>query len=141
MTQERKDMNKVDRLVEALIEETLTMSDEEILADANESAGELERACRTEVGLVIASHLRQRLLAAKDAVSAHKLVGKSKHRSAGDLRAAINKAVAKHANDDAAFTLAARDGRDVPDADLEGLAEDLKELGIDLDGEEEPDPS
>ena len=141
MTQERKDLNKLDRLVEALIEETLAMSDEEILAETDEKAGELERGLRGEVGHAIAAHRRQRLLAAKEAVSAHKPAPKLKRRLTDELRVAINKAVAKHANDDGSFTLAARDGRNVPDADLEGLAEDLKALGFDLDGEDEPDPS
>jgi len=141
MTQERKSMSKLDRLAEALIEETLTMSDEDILTDAAEGAEEIERAMRGEIRSAIAAHRRQKLLAAKEEVSAKKLTPKTKSRPAADVRAAINKAMARQANDDASFTLAARDGRGVPDADLEGLAEDLSELGFDLNGENEPDAS
>lgn len=140
MTQERKSTSKLDRLAEALIEETLAMSDEEILTDADQNTSELQAALRSEVGLAIAAHLRQRLVMARKEVSAHKLAAKAKHHPGGDLRVAINKAVAKQANDDASLTLAARDGRDIPDADLEGLADDLSQLGFDLDGEDEADP-
>jgi len=140
MTEDRNPQSKLDRLADALIEETLAMSDDEILADVDEGA-EDEGGLRNEVNSAIAAHRRQRLVAAKKAVLAHKAAPKARHRAGGDLRAAINKALAARANNDASLTLAARDGRDVPHADLEGLAEDLSELGFDVDGEEESDAS
>jgi hypothetical protein len=141
MTQERTSMSKIDRLVEALIEETLAMSDEEILADAGENPEAIELALRREVDAAIASQARQRLIAAKDAVAAYKSRPNAKRRPASELRNAISKVVAKRTNSDASVTLAAREGRDIPDADLQGLADDLSELGFDLDRENEPDPS
>lgn len=129
---------KADRLIELLIEETLAMSDEEILADVVDDGGETERALRAEIDAAIATHARQRLATAREAVAARKKVPRLVPRVQGDLRAAIARAVA---NNDAEFTLAARDGRDVPDADLGGLAEDLRDLGFDLGGEKDSDAS
>ena len=141
MTEERKSEGKLDRLAEALIEETLAMSDEDMLADPGEDAEEKEPALRSEISLAIANHRRQLLIAARNAVQGRRVRPKRDRRSPNELRAAINNAIARPTNDDSPLTLAAREGRDVPDADLEGLAEDLSELGFNVDGEHDPDAS
>lgn len=141
MTEERETEGKLDRLVEVLIEETFAMSDQEILADAGEGVGEMERTLRGEIASAIAAHRRGRLLAAKDAVRAPKQPTKHTKLLSADIRSAVTEAIARRANDDASLTLAAREGQNVPDSDLEGLAEDMRELGFDIGEEEEPDAS
>jgi ElaB/YqjD/DUF883 family membrane-anchored ribosome-binding protein len=138
MSSERQSDDKLDRLVAVLVEETLAMSDEEILADVVDDAGETERALRAEIAAAIAEHRRQRLMDAKKAVATRKTAPRLVPRPGGDLRAAVARVIA---NNNASFTLAACDGRDVPDADLDGLAEDLRDLGFDVSGEEDPDAS
>jgi hypothetical protein len=137
MNEQRNLDEKLDRLVEMLVEETLKWSDEEILAQS-ETSSETEQALRSEIDDVIAGHRRKRLLDAKKAVAASRIVRRPPSKGRGDLRGAISRAVASN---DASITLAARNGRDVPDADLEGLADDLRELGFEIDREEDPDAS
>lgn len=129
---------KLDRLIEALIDETLAMSDEEILADCAHETDDAERRLRSEIDTAIAAHRRRRFAAAQEAVAASKKVPRRVQQVGGDLRTTIARAIA---NDDAALTLAARQGRDVPDADLDGLAEDLRDLGLDIGGEKDSDAS
>ena len=128
--------NKADRLIDMLIEETLSMSDEEILADVSADSDETDHALLAEIDGAIAAHRRRRLEAARAAVVTHKRMPRLVRQANGDLRGAIARAVA---NNDAAFTLAARDGRGVPDEDLAGLADDLRDLGFNLGEEDDPD--
>ncbi len=138
MTQDRGSEEKVDRLVEMLIEETLASSDEEILSGVVDEGGDIERSLRAEIDSAIAALRRKRLMAAKEAIAANRKAPRLVAGSGGDLRAALAKVIASN---DASFTLAAREGQDVPDADLDGLAEDLRDLGFNVGGEKDSDAS
>ena len=61
MTQDLGSEEKVDRLAEALIEETLASSDEEILSGVVDDEGDIERTLRAEIDIAIAAHGRKRL--------------------------------------------------------------------------------
>lgn len=138
MNQKHDPQEKLDRLIAALIEETFASSDDDILAAVTEGGEENEPALRAEIDAAVAAHRRQRLTTAKAAIASHKRVPRLVIRSTGDLRTSIARAIVSN---DGSFTLAAREGRDVSVADLEGLAEDLRDLGFEIDGEDGSDAS
>ena len=133
----------LDRLADALAEDILNTSDEDILAEFRESGGDAARAAADMRALfetsVIAANKR-RLAAAKAGVAA------SRRGTAGAfaLRAPIDIAEARrrlHAalKSPAAgpkLTLAARKESELSDDDILGMIDDLEELGILPPGDE-----
>jgi len=115
-----KDRLAILNLEDALVEDLLAMSDNELLADSREIGMDVDQE---------AIHLRQllertagkaRMAAAKAKMTEYRARRGSHARSAG----------ARPANDlqEARLTLAARNGTDQTEADVKSVAEDLAEL-------------
>lgn len=124
----------LDRLVDALVEDILSASDEDILAELRETEGDPERhaadmRARFEKSLIAAN--KSKLAAARAGVAASR-------RAAGMPAPAIDIAAAR-ARLRAALdmpgvaqrlTLAARKESEMSDADILSMLDDLRELGI-----------
>ena len=122
----------LDRLAEALVEDVLNASDEDILAEFRETDGDPERhaadmRARFEKTLIVAN--KQRLAAAKAGAAAvqrpvrHPIVDIAKARAR--LRAVLDAPDALRK-----LTLAARKESEMSDSDIVAMLDDLRELGV-----------
>ncbi len=129
----------LDRLAAALVDDILNASDEDILAEFQETDGDPERhaadmRARFEKALIAAN--KQRLTAARAGVAAGQLpvrppvVDIAKARA--QLRAVLNAPGAGRK-----LTLAARKESEMSDADIITLLDDLRELGALPPGDDE----
>lgn len=134
----------LDRLADALVEDILNTSDEDILAEFQESHGDPERHAADmralfEKSLIAAN--KQRLAAAKAGVAAIRrttsalapTVDMAKARAR--LRAVLDSPGFPHT-----LTLAARKESELSDSDILGMLDDLRELGV-LPSEDDEDGS
>jgi hypothetical protein len=137
MRDKKNDKNTaVDRLMDALVEDILRSTDDEILADAREHGEDPEKIAavgRVQFEKAVALAAKGRLAAARTAV-AH---DQSASRSVVSLNAAaarhrLNRVLSRDPNIAERLTLAARKGKDeeLSDEDVRGMLEDLQELGI-----------
>ncbi len=124
----------LDRLADALVEDILEMSDEELIEEIGDLQ-EVQRIATDTQSLfensVIATG-KARLAAAKTAVTANQL-----ERSAtvvaldpSAARRRIDRALASDPETQRKLTLAARKGEGLSDSDIQGMLEDLAELGV-----------
>ena len=132
----------LDRLADAFVEDILSASDEDILAEIAEDYGDPERLSEEMRALFERTILEQgkaKLAAAKEAAT--------EARETGDSVVGIDQAEARRRyesiidNDrelSSKLTLAARKGEGQSERDVESAIEDLSELGA-LDDEEEQD--
>ena len=123
----------LDRLVDALVEDILSASDEDILAELRETEGDPERhaadmRARFEKSLIAAN--KSKLAAARAGVAASRPAGtptpavdiaaaRARLRAVLDLPGVAQK-----------LTLAARKESEMSDADILSMLDDLRELGV-----------
>ena len=115
-----KDRLAILNLEDALVEDVLAMSDEELMADSREIGMDVEQEAMHMRQLLERTAGKARMAAAKAEMAEYRARGASHARSAG----------ARPANDlqEARLTLAARNGTDQTEADIKSVAEDLAEL-------------
>lgn len=124
----------LDRLADALVEDILNTSDEDILAEFQESQGDPERHAADmralfEKGLIAAN--KQRLAAAKAGVAANRrttgaaVPTSDMAKARARLRAVLDTPGLPHT-----LTLAARKESELSDSDILGMLDDLRELGV-----------
>lgn len=135
---EDKDRKALERLQKALIEDILSTSDADILAEAAEEGTDPEAAAtaaRAQFEKTVAANKKARLAAAKAAVAADRL------RPVGVLpsdpqeaRRLLERLLERHPDTGGELTMAARKGRSAGLADEEvyEVLEDFRDLGIDL---------
>jgi len=136
MTSKGSNRDALDRLTAALVEDILSASDEEIIAEALEDR-EVPAGAVAAVRAVFEKAAR---LAAKDRLAAARLaVTRDRVRSASgspldpsEARRRLGRILAQDPN----LTLAARKGQDLTDKEVLGLLEDLKDLGLAADPDE-----
>lgn len=122
------------RLADALVEDVLSATDEEILRDAAETygdpSGEIGKAKAIFEKARMAAGKR-RLKAAQDALRSEKKAGaKVLPLDGAAARRKLNNILRNHPEAGAEFTLAARKGQELSDEDVMGMLEDLRELGV-----------
>jgi hypothetical protein len=132
---EDKDREALQRLDKALIEDILTMSDDEILAEVREAGDDPEAVAAEARALfekTVVATQKARLTAAKAAAAADRA------RSAPDLpsdpteaRRLLERVLATHQD----LSTAARKGRNatLSDEEVFGLLQDIRDIGIPLD--------
>lgn len=139
MTVER-DADELLRLANALAQEVLSTSDEEILLEleAEGMAASVVAAALADIEAVKKELGGRRLQAAKHALAADRWPTRPRHRfAAAEARSKLAFAVVRSSNAMNRLTIAARAGESIPDEDLDGLIQDAEELGIDLGGDTE----
>lgn len=124
----------LDRLADALVEDILSASDEDILAELRETEGDPERhaadmRARFEKSLLVAN--KRKLAAARAGVAASRRMAgmpvtaiditaaRARLRAALDMPGVAQK-----------LTLAARKESEMSDTDVLGMLDDLRELGV-----------
>ena len=139
METKRTNQEKLWRLADALIEDVLSTSDEDILRELDEvsDAEALKAEIAADIEAAKARLGKAKLAAARRAVSAERRTTRPRHRfSRHQARTRLSTAMAGSAAA-SRLTLAARHGEAVPDEDLDGLIEDASDLGLDLGGHPE----
>lgn len=136
MTNRKSDRDALDRLTAALVEDILSASDEEIIAEARD-----EHEIPADAAAAIRAQFeRAAALAAKNRLAAARLaVANDRQRPAGsspfdpaEARRRLERILAQDSN----LTLAARKGQGFSDEDVQGMLEDIKELGLAPDPDE-----
>ena len=133
-TDREKACRQLDRLAEALARDLDGLSDEEVLAEAAETYGDVETAAtetRSLMEAAISASGKRRLAAARKAYKAH--IGRSRAKVlqlSFERKRALVEQFASHDNElREKLTLAARKGED-SEADIDSFVEDLLELGV-----------
>jgi hypothetical protein len=134
----RRGRDAYARLVDALVEDVLSMSDDQIAAEIRER-GEDPAAVAARARAVFEKAVREqgkrRLAAARAAVAAEaKAPRKVVRLGAAEARARLERILGGHPAAKK-LTLAARKGEGLSDEDVLGLLADLEELGITDEGE------
>lgn len=143
MGTKRTNQEKLWRLADALIEDVLSASDEEILAELDEDGdvAALKAELAGDIEAAKALSGKAKLAAARKAVSAERRRRQPRERfSPEQARQRLSQALAGTPAS-SRLTLAARQGQVVPDEDLEGLIDDAADLGIKLDHDAKENPS
>lgn len=131
---------ELDELAIALAQEHLDISDEELLREAAE-VGDLRSifaSSKSEVDSILSGGTNKTLAEARRELVSFKnnLPANSKVVDIDSARKRLTEALGKGAKAGDKITLAARDGKGVSDADIQGLLDDADELGLfDTDGE------
>jgi hypothetical protein len=134
METKRTNQEKLWRLADALIDDVLSTSDEDILRELDEDdcAEALKAEITADIEAAKARLGKAKLAAARRAVSSERRTTRPQHRfTPQQARTRLSTAMAGSAAA-SRVTLAARHGGAVPDEDLEGLIEDASDLGMDL---------
>ena len=131
MTGGRKERDALDRLTAALVDEILTASDDEIIADVQADGMTPEDAAaatRTLFEKAFAGVAKRRLTEAKRAVAHHRArsVASAPLLDPAEARRRLERSLSQ----DPHLTLAARRGQGFSDDDVKGIIEDLRELGL-----------
>lgn len=115
-----KDRLAILNLEDAMVEDLLNMSDEELLVNCRELGMDVEHEATQVQQLIERTAGRARMVAAKEEMAAY--------RARGILSAKVGGA--RPANDiqEARLTLAARNGGDQTEKDIKSVADDLAEL-------------
>jgi hypothetical protein len=139
MTQKKlTSTEQLDRLADTLVEDILHMSDAEVIAEAQEQFNDPQAEIGQVRGLVQSAILRTskaKLAGARAAVAAYKQ-GKNTADvvplSTGEKKAVIDRFISQDpALKEKVTLLAARKGEGIQsDSDIEGMFEDLIELGL-----------
>lgn len=131
---------ELDELAIALAQEHLDISDEELLREAAE-VGDLRSivaSSKSEVDSILSGRTNTTLAEARRELDSFKsnLPANSKVVDIESARKRLTEALGKGTTAGDKITLAARDGKGVPDSDIQGLLDDADELGLfDTDGE------
>ena len=131
----RSDRDALDRLAEALVEDILDASDQDILAEIREDGGDpaaVAAGARALFEKAVATAAKARLAAAKQAVAADRnQTGVVTPFDPAKARLRLDRIVASDDPETARkLTLAARKGEALSDGDVRGMLEDMEELGI-----------
>jgi hypothetical protein len=134
MSQQRIHDEMLERLGDALVEDILETSDEDILKEAATDYGDINR----EAERLRAVYVKSRATAAKKRLqSAQEAIKQQKERRGNVLymdpknaRRKLDTLLRDHPDAASGLTLAARKGQDLSDEDVLGMLEDLEELGI-----------
>jgi hypothetical protein len=122
-----REETELERLQDALIEDLVSASDEEVLGEAREDGLDPAVVSTEMLSLLEAAELRvgkAKMAAAKvGAAAARRLVPRGPTNVGGMRASAANDAEARR------LTTAARNGTEQSERDLKGVAEDLVELG------------
>jgi hypothetical protein len=134
MTREdRKERKALNHLADALVDDILCASDEEILAEFQEAHGDPDRHAAEMRHLfektVIAANKR-RLAAAKAGAAASRRGGGASATPIDIAQARRRLRAVLEAPNGPKVTLAARKESELTDADILGMVEDLRELGV-----------
>jgi hypothetical protein len=137
MSEKKKnDLAALDRLAAALVEDILNASDEDILAEAQEDHIDPDKAvavCRAQFEEAAARVAKKRLADAKTAIARTPASsGTNNKLDPVEARRRLERVLAR----DPSLMLAARNGQGIPDDDVPGMLEDLKELGLSSDADE-----
>ncbi len=131
MTNKRSDRDALASLTAALVEDILTSSDAEIIAETRqdkEALGDAVAATRDQFEKAISIASKGRLTAARLAVANDRWTPSGGH-PANPIKA--RRRLERILAHDPSLTLAARKGQGFSDEDVQGMLEDLEDLGID----------
>ena len=125
----------LDRLADALVEDILSASDDEILAETRqdtESPTEIVAATRAVFERAVLSEAKARLAHARAAVQRERQHRTSSVRglSSEDARRQLQSVLKRDPELEKKLTLAARKGEALSDEDVYGMLEDLEALGV-----------
>lgn len=124
----------LEHLADALVEEILNTSDEEILKEAEEDYGNPKQEADKARALyenVLAMMGKKRLLSAREALLKQKAHGRViPNIGPGEARRKLETILKQHPEATGEFSLAARKGKDLSDEDILGMLEDLQDLGL-----------
>jgi CO/xanthine dehydrogenase Mo-binding subunit len=131
------------RLTEELVEDVLRASEKEVLSESDadfETVTAQADHVRALLDKALINVAKKRLLAAREAVDQRKEQWKAKVFQLNPLQARRKLDALLHEHPEATkeFTLAARKGSDLSDADILNMLEDLQELGL-YDPETDPE--
>jgi hypothetical protein len=134
----------LDHLSDKLVEDIMSLSDEEIIAEAREEYSDLEseaNCVRAIFAKAQAEVGRKRLLAAQEAIRLEN--GKPQRPkvislNAFQARRKLEAVLREHGEEAGELTLAARKGKELSDSDVFLMLEDLQELGY-YTPEDEPE--
>lgn len=131
---DKKEREALNRLADALVDDILNTSDEDILAEFRETHGDPDRNAVEMRELFEKSILaanKKRLTAAKAGVAASRRASPVATPGPIDIQAARARlrTIVSTQWPDQKITLAARKENELSDNDIQGLLEDLRELG------------
>jgi hypothetical protein len=140
MTNDGKDSRPgLHRLTEALVEDILAASDEELEGDvraAGQDPTEMASSARATIEAALSASRKARLKRAQSEISRTRGQDTNVVRlQPTDARARLSALLSAHPERTAAFTMAARKAGELSDADVQALLEDLEELGLRLPDE------
>lgn len=139
MTSKKADTGP-DHLVEALVEDILATSDADILAEFKEDGGDPERLAAEMQEMFRAAQLqanKKRMADAKAGVTAAR-ASSPRPRQPNMAKARMHLHALLTSEAAQGLTLAARKESELSDADVLGMLEDLRDLGLDPDGDQTP---
>jgi hypothetical protein len=131
----KKERGALDRLADALVDDILNTSDEDILTEFKETHGDPAQnavAMRTLFEKTVIAMNKQRLADAKAGVAAARrwtAPASMKPIDIMEARRQLRRVLDTPANNQP-VTIAARNETELSDADVLGMLDDLKELGI-----------
>lgn len=128
------DREALDRLVDFLVEDALSASDEDILAEAREEGIDPESDAarlRALFERTVLDANKRRLLAAKAAVQADKSAS-GRRGTVSDIQEARRRLhlLLEQRSTELPITMAARKESELSDADVMSMIQDLEELGL-----------
>jgi len=134
MSKQKNHVEMLTRLTDALVEDILNASDEDILKEAVEDYGDPNgeaakvRALYEKTQVMMS---KKRLLMAKSAVDQEKCLRRNiPHINPNEARGKLEAILRENPEASREFTLAARKGQELSDSDVVGMLEDLQELGL-----------
>lgn len=134
MKKSSKSHEKLLRLADALVEDVLSATDEEILQDATEDYAEPAQEVRHAKTIFERARIaagKKRLKTAQESVHQEKqLRRKVVSMDGAAARRKLESILREHPEAGSEFTLAARKGQELSDSDVLGMLEDLRELGV-----------
>lgn len=130
----KSDRTALDRLANAMVDDILNASDEELVAEVREDQGNpaavaaITRAVFDKVGATVA---KSRLAAAKEALAAdRRRPGSLTRIDPAEARKRLEDILARDPETHTKLTLAARKGEGLSDEDVLGMLECLADLGV-----------
>jgi hypothetical protein len=140
MTGKQENRDALIRLANALVEDVLSASEGEILVEAREDKVDVEsvaRAGRSQFESIAATIARRRLTEAKAAVAAQRSLATVTRLDLVAARRQLERLLAQDPETAQKLTLAARKGQSLSDDDVLDMLADLKELGFQVDEDEQ----
>lgn len=128
------------RLADALVEDILNASDEEMLAEARHDHADPDAvvaAMRVQFEKAVLAAGKARLDAARAAVAGLRPAGAVTRLDPAEARQRLERAMTQDPETARKLTLAARKGEGLSDSDVTGMLEDLAELGL-IPGPDKP---